>query len=524
MSIVCQPPAPFMYYTLHIDLCIWITAQDKRRNQLNPVPDIRIKRGNNKDTNPEGDFILYWMIANRRLKWNYSLDRAIEWAEKLIKPVVVLEALNCDYEWASDRFHGFIIEGMRENCKEARGRNILYYPYIEPVAGRGRGLVRALAEHSCVIVTDDYPAFFIPDMLKKISEKLPVLIELADSNGILPMDASQREFTTAYSFRRFLQKSLPRHLMDRPREFPLEDLYLKKLRTLPEEIKEKWPPAAAGFLKNYKKDLKNLPMDHNVKIAENSGGYSEGRKLLDLFINEKLPAYTENRNLPEEDATSNLSSYLHFGHISAHEILYRILIAERWYPGRLGGKTDGKREGWWGMSRSAEAFLDQLITWRELGFNMCRLNPDYDKYKTLPTWAKETLRVHGPDEREYIYSMEEYENASTHDPLWNAAQVQLIGEGKIHNYLRMLWGKKILEWSRTPKEALKIMIHLNNKYALDGRDPNSYSGIFWVMGRYDRAWGPERRIFGKVRYMSSKNTAKKVKTSGYIEKYTRAIN
>ncbi len=176
--------------------------------------------------------------------------------------------------------------------------------------------------------------------------------------------------------------------------------------------------------------------------------------------------------------------------------------------------------GWWGMGKSAEAFLDQLITWRELGFNMCRYNKDYEKFKSLPGWAIQTLKDHEMDNREYIYTEEEFENVRTHDALWNATQVQLVREGKIHNYLRMLWGKKIIEWSPTPERALEVMIHLNNKYALDGRDPNSYSGIFWVLGRYDRAWGPEREIFGKVRYMSLANTARKVRVAGYIKRYS----
>jgi deoxyribodipyrimidine photo-lyase len=159
------------------------------------------------------------------------------------------------------------------------------------------------------------------------------------------------------------------------------------------------------------------------------------------------------------------------------------------------------------MRPEVEALLDQVLTWRELGFNLCAQRDDFDQYESLPDWALQTLDAHRSDPREHVYSSAQFENANTHDPLWNAAQNQLRRDGKIHNYLRMLWGKKILEWSFSPREALDTMIELNNKYALDGRDPNSYSGIFWVLGRYDRAWGPERPVFGKVRYMSSKNTA-----------------
>ena len=172
------------------------------------------------------------------------------------------------------------------------------------------------------------------------------------------------------------------------------------------------------------------------------------------------------------------------------------------------------------MSAAAEGFLDELITWREVGYNFSVHRKDYDQYESLPEWAQKTLKEHTRDERKYLYSLEQFATAKTHDPLWNAAQTQLVREGKIHNYLRMLWGKKILEWTRTPQEAVQIMIELNNKYGLDGRDPNSYSGIFWVMGRYDRPWGPERPVFGLIRYMSSENTARKIRVKKYIEKYS----
>ena len=172
------------------------------------------------------------------------------------------------------------------------------------------------------------------------------------------------------------------------------------------------------------------------------------------------------------------------------------------------------------MSRNAEAFLDQLITWRELGYNMCANLHTYDLYESLPAWAQDTLDGHRKDPRPLLYGLEHFENADTHDPLWNAAQTQLKREGRVHNYLRMLWGKKILEWTPSPEEALDIMIHLNNKYALDGRNPNSYSGIFWILGRYDRPWAPERPVFGKIRYMSSQNTARKLRLKQYLRKYS----
>jgi deoxyribodipyrimidine photo-lyase len=266
--------------------------------------------------------------------------------------------------------------------------------------------------------------------------------------------------------------------------------------------------------------VSGINLDHDVSVVSLQGGTQPAEGILQLFLEERLPVYHEKHNEPEEEGTSGLSPYLHFGHISVYQVFHELAEMEDWFFHRLSENTKGSKKGWWGMSAAAEAFLDELVTWRELGFNMCWQWRNYDRYVSLPQWARTTLEAHAGDERPYRYGMKDFETAKTHDPLWNAAQMQLFKEGKIHNYLRMLWGKKILEWSDSPQKALDIMIHLNNKYALDGRDPNSYSGIFWILGRYDRAWGPERPIFGKIRYMSSKNTARKFKVTKYIEKYS----
>jgi len=244
-----------------------------------------------------------------------------------------------------------------------------------------------------------------------------------------------------------------------------------------------------------------------------------GERLLREFVADKLPFYPERRNEPEAEGTSGLAPFLHFGHISSHAVFAAIAAREDWDIGDLGPERRGQKAGWWGMSAAAEAFLDQCVTWRELGYNGCAFRSDYDLYDSLPPWARQTLERHAADPRPYLYTPEELAAGRTHDPLWNAAQMQLVREGRLHNYLRMLWGKKILEWSASPREALAVMIGMNNRYALDGRDPNSYSGIFWCLGRYDRPWGPERPIFGTIRYMSSANTARKVRVKDYLRKY-----
>lgn len=474
---------------------------------------------NEAPVNGNGDFVLYWMIAFRRTQWNFSLQRAVEWCTTLNKPLVVLEALRCDYPWASERIHHFMLGGMADNRRAFERSAVLYYPYVERKVAEGKGLLEALGNHACVIVTDDFPAFFLPRMVAAAAKHLPVKLEKVDSNGILPLRATERTFATAYSFRRYIQGNLADHIWHAPVENPLSVVALPSLPALPAHITRRWPLASKQLLEGTPQSLKDLPIDHGVGIAPLNGGSQAAEKALEVFLREHLHRYATSRNHPDENATSGLSPYLHFGHVSPHLMFAQVSRQEDWSMGRLLHKASGHRAGWWGMSEGAEAFLDQFITWRELGFNMCSKNEGCDRFESLPEWAAKQLTKHAGDPRPYVYSQEQFESAATHDPLWNAAQNELLREGKIHNYLRMLWGKKILHWSASPREALQIMTQLNNKYALDGRDPNSYSGIFWILGRYDRPWGPERPVFGQIRYMSSKNTLRKLRVKEYLEKF-----
>ena len=267
-------------------------------------------------------------------------------------------------------------------------------------------------------------------------------------------------------------------------------------------------------------ELAKLPIDHDVAPVSYAGGSTAARKVLRTFLDERFGRYDEERNQIEDSAASGLSPYLHFGHVGAHEVFEDVARREKWSTDQITDLRSGKRSGWWGMSSAAESFMDEFVTWRELGFNFCFHRSDYDQYESLPPWARETLEEHAGDPRSHLYAHEQFESAQTHDDLWNAAQNQLRVEGRIHNYLRMLWGKKVLHWSKSPRAALETLIELNNKYAVDGRDPNSYSGIFWVMGRFDRAWGPEREVFGKIRYMASDNTRRKLRVNAYIDRWT----
>jgi len=483
------------------------------------VPAIRIRDCNTAPIRESGGYVLYWMIAARRLTSNFALDRALEHCRQLRKPLVVLEALRCDYPWASERMHHFILDGMADNASGSDTGGVLYYPYVEASRGAGKGLLNALAADATVVITDDYPCFFLPRMVAAAAKKLPVRLEAVDSNGLLPLRATDQIFTTAYSFRRFLQKTLPTHLVDFPKTLPLVRVDLPASRQLPKKITSRWPAANGALLKG-KHGLHEIAhLDHSIAPSAIRGGHTNARKRLKEFLSRGFPRYSEERNQPELDIASGLSPYLHFGHISPHEIFTEVADREQWTSDKLAVRANGGREGWWNMSANAESFLDEFVTWREMGYNLSSHSDSYDRFESLPAWALRTLKDHARDEREHLYSLEEFAAGKTYDPLWNAAQMQLVREGRLHNYLRMLWGKKILEWSKSPKEALANLIELNNKYALDGRDPNSYSGIFWCLGRYDRPWAPERPTYGQIRYMSSANTARKLSVKNYIRKY-----
>jgi len=463
------------------------------------------------------------MVTSRRTRWNHALDRALLHARELDLPLIVLEALRVDYRWASERHHAFAIAGMRDNARALAGTGVAYHPYVEPEKGAGGGLLEALAEQAAVVVTDLYPTFFVPRMQRAAAEKLeriPVRLEAVDSNGLLPLTVTERPFKAAVHFRRFLQKNLAPWLVDLPSPAPLDEGGLPPGGTMPESVLERWPAASDALLAGVPDALATLPIDHSVRRSAIPGGSEAGDARLRTFVDQALGRYGEEHNDPDSGAASGLSPYLHWGHLSAHEVFLTVAVREGWSPARLAGRADGKRHGWWGMSESAEAFLDELVTWRELGFVFCHHVADHDRYETLPEWARDTLERHAADTREHVYTLEELQGARTHDELWNAAQRQLFEEGVIHNYLRMLWGKKILEWTNHPREALDVMIELNNRYGLDGRDPNSCSGISWVLGRFDRGW-PERPIYGKVRSMSSDSTRRKVSLDAYLRRWGR---
>lgn len=480
------------------------------------IDPLRLFPYNEQKPNEQGAYILYWMQIQRRLEFNFALDYAVEWANKLNRPLLIFEGLRCDYPWASRRFHAFLLQGMRENMLRCGEKKWPYYPFVERRAGEGKGLIRALAQDACLVITDSFPGFVIRDHNESVGPGLHIPFTAVDSNGIIPLGASTAAPYTAYQFRRLMQKHFVEAYSHPPKKNAPAGLKSHS-SVLLEKVKRRWKPAP---LKDVDSLLDSIGVNPDVSEINMEGTREAALRRLRAFVNKDLADYAGLRNHPDLSKTSGLSPYLHFGKISAHEVVAAVLAQQP-----AGWSTEGiyynkgSREGFFKGHPSIEAFLDQAITWRETGYHFCHHVRNFDSYDTLPDWARKTLDKHAKDRRRFLYTLEEFERAETHDRLWNAAQNQLRTEGMIHNYLRMLWGKKILEWSADPREALSIMIELNNKYGLDGRNPNSYTGICWVLGRFDRPWAPEREIFGVVRYMSSENTARKVKVREYLRRY-----
>jgi len=355
-------------------------------------------------------------------------------------------------------------------------------------------------------------------MIAAAGRAITAPLEAVDANGLLPMRATDRTFTTAFSFRAHLQRTFREHLRPWPKEIDVGDL--PALTTpLPRDLAARWPATHTDQLAAPTALLASLPIDHSIAPTL-TGGARAAQATLTRFVAEALDRYPEDQNQPDTRGTSGLSPYLHFGHIAAHDVFAAVMTHAKWTTRKLGTAAGGKRDGWWGAGGAVEAFVDQLVTWREIGFNMCATRPDdYGAFSSLPAWAHTTLGRHRRDPRPFLYSRDQFADAGTHDPVWNAAQRQLSRDGWMHNYLRMLWGKKILEWSPSPEEALAHMTEIMNAHAIDGRNPNSYTGYLWTLGRYDRPWGPEREIYGTVRYMSSANTVRKLRLKQFLKEY-----
>ena len=423
----------------------------------------------------------------KRASHNYALNFAIQMANDRSLPLVVYEGLKYYYPWASDRIHTFILEGVAEKKVEFAERGIRYLFYLQRHGRDPKNTVAQLAKDAALIVTDDFPCFIIPRHNEQIAKfRLPVYA--VDANGMVPLSALPKEEYAAYTIRPKINRLLP--------ELPR--------RIVTPSVKQQVPDVAVDCPEtdvsneSISELISQCDIDHSVEPSRlYHGGTINGRKRLRQFISKILPHYDKTRNEPSVDGSSRLSPYLHFGFLSIQEIVEAV------------EKSDAPK-----VDKSA--FLEEAIVRRELSFNFTRHNPNYDSLKALPEWAIKTMREHKDDQRGELIDAETIEAAETYDDLWNAAQRELVATGLLHNYVRMLWGKKVIGWQRSYEMAFELLVHLNNKYALDGRDPNSYAGIQWCFGKHDRPWF-EREIFGSIRYMTSNSMSRKFKAKKYIE-------
>lgn len=453
----------------------------------------RVIQLNDARINSHSRYVLYWMQMYKRTTYNHALTFAIRKANELKLPLVVYEGLKYYYPWASDRLHTFILEGVEEKRREFERGGIRYIFYLQKDDAAPKQTVAQLARDAACVVTDDYPCFIIPEHNRRIAERVDIPVFAVDSNGILPMSAFEKEEYAAYTIRPKIQRELPNHL----RPFVEESVEIDGT-----SVKVDCPETIVS-VDNIPQLVAECDIDHSVTPSPlYRGGSGQGRTRLENFTNEILSEYETTRNKPERDGSSRLSPYLHFGFISSLEVALAVQAADA-------------------PESAKEAYLEELIVRRELSFNLTLRNPKYDSLAALPAWVQNTMRDHIDDERQFTYSLEQLEEGETHDELWNAAQRELVMTGEMHNYVRMLWGKNVIAWTPTYEIAFETLVHLNNKYALDGRDPNSYAGILWCFGKHDRPW-MEREVFGTIRYMTSGSTGKKFDSKKYIE-WTKSL-
>jgi len=429
----------------------------------------------------DGNCVVYWMQRAQRAFDNPALDVAVEIANELRKPVVVFFAPVPFYPRANDRHYRFLADGIPDIAEGLAQRRVAFVFRSYP----DHSLLRFCAQvRPSIVIGDENPLRETEEWRRRVGRGLREPFWTVDADVVVPSKLLEREHYGARTIRPRLLQLLP------------------KFVTQPENpvAKVKWAAPAGLQSQSWEADFtRDWTLDRTVSPTYGwRGGSKPGMRRLKLFIDTQLAKYAGHRNRPEIDGTSRLSPYLHFGHLGPHTVALAIEAADA---------PDGAKQ----------AFLEQLIVRRELAVNFVRFNPSYDSMECLESWADRSFAQHASDRRPIVYSSEQLENAGTHDPLWNAAQKQMVLTGWMHNYLRMYWAKKLLEWSPSVTSAYQRAIWLNDRYELDGRDPNGYAGIAWALvGKHDRPWF-ERPVFGQVRYMSLVNTARKFDSKQYIE-------
>jgi len=449
--------------------------------QIVSNPRVNVRRKGAPD--PYGRCVVYWMQRSHRALDNPALEVAVQAANALRKPCVVFLAPVPFYPHANIRHYSFLQQGIRAIEHRLRQRGIGFVLRRYP----DHHLVKFCEEvRPCLLVGDENPLREPRKWRQLIAKQVRVPFWTVDADVIVPSRLLLKEQYAAHTARPVIKRLLPDFLE------PVGNLKAKVAWRQPAGPTLSSLPPDANIMEDWTLDATVPP------VKDFKGGTDEGLKRLRAFLKSGLAGYVKGRNDPELDVTSHLSPYLHFGHLGPHTIALAV------------NQTEAPRA-------AKEAFLEQLIVRRELAVNFVRFNADYDNFECAEPWAHKSLAQHSRDERK-IYSERELEEARTHDPLWNAAQQQMVFTGWMHNHMRMYWAKKILEWSKTPAEAFRVALYLNDKYELDGRDPNGYAGIAWaVVGKHDRPWF-DRPIFGQVRYMSFAGTSRKFDSRRYMER------
>lgn len=421
--------------------------------------------------------VVYWMQRDQRVDDNWALLFAREQAVAMNQPFAVLFCLVSHFINASAPHFTFMREGLLEVEGRLREKNIPFFVLDGTADQVLPGFLHA--NNAALLVTDFNPLRIVVEWKRSLLKELHIPVFEVDAHNILPcrVISPKAEFS-AMHLRNRIQKQLSEFLTDIPELLPMKG----------ENLRHDWITA-------HQLDLQGTPRSKSVFGYQ--PGASAAMRHLERFLRTGIESYDTSRNDPNLDGQSGLSPYLHFGQLSPQRVALKV-----------------QKRG--GAQRARAAFLEELIVRRELADNFCHYNPNYDSTAGFHPWAKATLDAHRGDHRQYLYGFSQFRDGETHDPLWNAAQRELVVEGKMHGFMRMYWAKKILEWSTSPEEAMEIAIALNDGFSLDGRDPNGYAGIAWSIGGvHDRAWG-ERAVFGKIRYMNYQGCTRKFDVSKYI--------
>ncbi|MFO8007474.1 MAG: deoxyribodipyrimidine photo-lyase [Candidatus Brocadiia bacterium] len=445
----------------------------------------RIRRLNERELT-RGRYVLYWMQQAQRAGCNHALEHAVRRADELALPVAAVFGITQRFPEAGERHYRFMLEGLQRTRQDLADEGIQLVVLRSPP----REAALRLADAAALVVTDRGYLRCQRQWREHVARRAGCPVVQVETDVVVPVEtASDKEEYAARTIRPRIHERLEEFLVPLEESAPARDSLdmrfdgepLEDVAALLEELRISRDVAAPGRFR---------------------GGADDAWELLEEFVAEELARYDQERSDPGTECLSHMSPYLHFGQISPLAIALRV---------RQAAEEEGT---------SADAYLEELIVRRELSMNYCQFSPRYDGYDALPDWARETLREHEADTRPYLYGLEQLEQACTHDAYWNAAQREMVLTGKMHAYMRMYWGKKILEWSPTAREGFQRTLHLNNKYELDGRDPNSFAGVAWCFGKHDQAWR-ERPIFGKVRYMNAAGLDRKFDMDAYVRRVDR---